>query len=99
MLVDHPFLAGTGLDVGDQFGATGYNYAASGWEMDQSSGTNPDVTVIARGLQEGGGAHLSVFEKPNGGWVFAAGSLSFNGALGDPGLSAILRNVFAAAVE
>jgi hypothetical protein len=97
--VEHPFLEGTGLDVGDQFGDTGYNYAASGWEMDQSTGTNADVTVIARGLQQGGGAHMSVFEKPNGGWVFAASSLSFNGALGsDPALSKILRNVFDAAL-
>jgi hypothetical protein len=97
--LDHPFLAGTGLGVGDEFGATGYNGAASGWEMDQTSGTNPAVTVIARGLQAGGGAHLSVFDKPDGGWVFAAGSLTFNGALDDPAVSGILRNVFAAAVE
>ncbi|GAB3940853.1 hypothetical protein GCM10027614_25190 [Micromonospora vulcania] len=33
----HPLLAGTGLSVGDQFGQSGYNGGASGWEVDSCS--------------------------------------------------------------
>ncbi|MFD9705627.1 N,N-dimethylformamidase beta subunit family domain-containing protein [Lentzea sp. NPDC059081] len=93
---DHPFLEGTGLRVGDRFGETGYNFAASGWEVDTRAGAGPEapgVVRFAHGVQHRG-AEMCVLPKPNGGWVFSAGSLCFNGALAhDPRMSRILRNV------
>jgi hypothetical protein len=97
VLSDHPFLAGTGLTVGDKFGDSAYNGAASGWEVDESPGA-PGV-VIATGLNPNGGADMTYTSRSGGGWVFAVGSLSFNGAVpNDPAIQQILRNVFAAAV-
>jgi hypothetical protein len=97
----HPFLSNTGLAVGDQFGRAGYNGSASGWETDQvPSNPDPAIQVIATGLQPGGGANMVYYDKGNGGWVFSASSLSFNGALGnDIALSRVLRNVFNAAAQ
>jgi N,N-dimethylformamidase len=96
---EHPFLDGTGLKTGDQFGATGYNIAASGWEIDRPlQGPTAGLTVIARGAQgDESGAHMTHWDRGNGGWVFGVGSISFNGSLTDPGITAILRNVFTAA--
>jgi N,N-dimethylformamidase len=93
----HPFLAGTGLALGDAFGEVAYNGAASGWEADRIP---PDgrSAVFAEGVQPVG-AHMSRLDFPGGGWTFAAASLCFNGALGDPVVAAILRNVLVAATE
>ncbi|WP_377505848.1 N,N-dimethylformamidase beta subunit family domain-containing protein [Micromonospora vulcania] len=94
----HPLLAGTGLSVGDQFGQSGYNGGASGWEVDSLLGLEGEATalqVIARGTNPGGGAAMVFLEKPNGGFVFSASSIAFNGALAtDAVASTILRNVF-----
>ena len=96
---NHAFLAGTGLVVGSTFGATAYNGAASGWEVDEWPGLPDTGQVIASGLNPAGGADLTYRAGPAGGWVFAAGSLSFNGAIAyDPAIQQILRNVFTAAV-
>lgn len=99
---DHPFLAGTGLQPGDQFGRTGYNFAASGWEVDtcdENGARLPGVQRIAHGTQQGG-SHMVYFERGNGGWVFSAGSLCFNGALAhDRALAGILRNAVNAGVQ
>ena len=94
----HAFLNGTGLAVGDTFGAVAYNGAASGWEVDESPGA-PGV-VIATGLNPNGGADMTYTAFANGGWVFSASSLSFNGAIPyDPVIQRILLNVFNAAVS
>jgi hypothetical protein len=99
VVTSHQFLNGTGLGVGDTFGATGYNGAASGWEVDQNAGTIPGTVVIASGLNPDGGADMCQVPKPNGGWVFTAGSIAFNGAIqDDAAIRQILANVFAAAV-
>lgn len=99
----HPLLAGTGLSVGDQFGQSGYNGGASGWEVDSLLGLEGEATasqVIARGTNPGGGASMVFVEKPNGGFVFSASSIAFNGALAtDAVVSTIMRNVFALARE
>ena len=93
----HPFLNGTGLSVGSRFGAVAYNGAASGWEVDETSGS-PTVT-IATGLNPSGGADMVYTALANNGFVFSASSLSFNGAIPyDSAIQQILRNVFAAAV-
>ncbi|MFG2059050.1 N,N-dimethylformamidase beta subunit family domain-containing protein [Micromonospora sp. NPDC048930] len=95
---DHPLLAGTRLTAGSQFGSKGYNGGASGWEVDTLLGFTAEATaeeVIARGQNVGGGAAMIFAEKPNGGFVFSASSISFAGALdSDPDLSTIFRNVF-----
>ncbi|ANZ42120.1 hypothetical protein BBK82_45505 [Lentzea guizhouensis] len=101
---EHPFLEGTGLTVGSEFGHTGYNFAASGWEVDNRAGAGrvePDAVAFAHGLQDPGhGAEMVVLPKPNGGWVFSVGSLCFNGALADdPAMARILRNAVEAAVR
>ncbi len=99
VLTNHAFLNGTGLGVGSTFGATAYNGAASGWEVDESPGGIPGSVVIATGQNPAGGADMTYTAGPAGGWVFAAGSLSFNGAIGnDSAIQQILRNVFTAAV-
>ncbi|MFS8103809.1 hypothetical protein LFM09_42490 [Lentzea alba] len=93
---DHPLLAGTGLEVNDQFGAVAYNGCASGWEVDRLPGGSSGAQHIARGLNPAGGADMVLVPKPNGGWVFSASSMSFNGALPyDAAIRQILRNVFA----
>jgi hypothetical protein len=94
----HAFLNGTGLNVGDTFGAVAYNGAASGWEVDESPGS-PGL-VIASGQNPNGGADMTYTAFPNGGWAFSASSLSFNGAIPyDPAIQQILLNVFNAAVS
>lgn len=94
---DHPLYEGTGLTVGDTFGATGYNGPASGWEVDARLGLDGDAApeeVIAEGMHEHPSS-MVFMEHPNGGFVFSAGSISFNGALeADNGMTKLLRNVF-----
>jgi hypothetical protein len=98
VISDHAFLAGTGLSVNSLFGQTGYNGAASGWETDSTPGGLPGVQLIARG-QQAGGADMVFFDKGNGGWVFTAGSLTFNGSLAtDAATSKILQNAVTAAL-
>jgi N,N-dimethylformamidase len=94
---DHPLYEGTGLRVGDVFGQNGYNGAASGWEVDARLGLGGDATpdqVIAEGLHTYRSS-MVFMERENGGFVFSAGSLTFNGGLDrDSRMSALLRNVF-----
>jgi hypothetical protein len=92
---EHPFLADTGLTEGDVFGEVAYNGAASGWETDRRP-DGGDAVVFAEGVQPAG-AQMSRLDHPGGGWTFAAASLCFNGALGDPIVSAILRTALTAA--
>lgn len=107
---DHPMLAGTGLKVGDTFGHTGHNGAASGWETDRITGNQKGQAqphqVIAVGTntdphqRHNVGAAMVMAPRPNGGFVFSASSISFNGALAsDPAISKILHNVFTAALD
>jgi N,N-dimethylformamidase len=101
----HRFFAGTGLENGDLIGHDGLNGAASGWEMDTSEelpGKSPgqpppNIQVLARGTNTGPdnnyGAQMTYYDTPAGGWVFAAGSLTFGGSLvQDPRLQAMVRN-------
>ncbi len=103
VLADHPFLDGTGLSPGDTFGHSGYNLTGSGWETDRTPVPPlPGTTVIAVGVQNGGqnGAHLLVFDKPGGGWVFATNSIAYNGTLAtDEAASRILANAIDAAIS
>jgi hypothetical protein len=103
-------LAGTGLKVGDTFGHIGHNGAASGWETDRITGNVKDQAqpnqVIAVGTntdrhhRHNVGAAMIMAPRPNGGFVFSASSISFNGALAsDPAISTILHNVFTAALN
>ncbi len=78
---DHPLLEGTGLAVKDLFGEVAHNVAASGWEVDQMPPDSLHGTVLAMGMNPGRGADMTFVERANGGWVFSAGSISFNGAL------------------
>jgi hypothetical protein len=97
---NHPFLAGTGLSVGSNFGSVAYNTGASGWEVDRRPGAVPGAVLIAEGLNSGGGAEMLYVPKPLNGWVFTASSLSFNGAIPtDAAIQQILRNVFTWAVD
>lgn len=103
---DHPFFQGTGLSNGDVIGKTGLNGGgASGWEMDTtivsaSGAPPPGIQVLARGLNpisangsSSYGADIAYYETEAGGFVFAAGSLSFGGSLvQDADLQAIVRN-------
>lgn len=92
---NHPLLTGTGLKVNDLFGAVAYNGSASGWEVDRLPGGAAGAQHIAHGLNPAGGADMVLVPKPNGGWVFSASSMSFNGALPhDAAIRQILRNVF-----
>ncbi|WP_018352521.1 N,N-dimethylformamidase beta subunit family domain-containing protein [Longispora albida] len=95
----HPLLTGTGLNVGDTFGAFGYNGPASGLETDNLLGGDGEAfpeeifAVGAHGCASGG-AVMCLVQKGNG-WAFSASSMSFTGALlTDTKMSTILRNVF-----
>ena len=94
---DHPLWAGTGLKVGDTFGSSGLNGPASGWEVDARLGLGGDATAaqtIAEG-QHSRKSHMVFMERPNGGFVFSAGSLTFVLGLGsDSRMSQMLKNVF-----
>ena len=99
VLRDHPILAGTGLTAGSLFGSSGYNGAASGWEVDRRQGYPGEATdaqVIAVGQNSTGGAEMVFRTTPSGGWVFTASSIAFNGAVPtDPAMAKILANVLA----
>ncbi|WP_033287808.1 N,N-dimethylformamidase beta subunit family domain-containing protein [Amycolatopsis jejuensis] len=100
VLRDHPFLAGTGLSAGDEFGAHGRNGAASAWEFDTLQGLDGEVApegVIAQGTNptSRSGAAMVCKELPGGAFVFSASSMTFNGAIRvDPVVQRLLRNVF-----
>ena len=58
-------------------------------------GTAPgNLQLLARGTNPGYGADMTYYETSGGGFVFAAGSISFGGSLvQDPQLQVIVRNV------
>ena len=104
----HWIFAGTGLQDGDAFGASGLNRAtcpsgaASGWEMDGVDPTfrPPGLQVIAEGLVDGGaGADMTYYEASDQapyGAVFSVGSITFGGSLAvDADLSQVITNVLA----
>jgi hypothetical protein len=92
---DHWVFAGTGVVVGANFGECGRFGAASGHETDKINRHTPKGAVrLARGRNPGGGADMIYFERGDGGRVFAAGSITFCGALAeDPVVDRITRNV------
>jgi len=104
----HWIFAGTRLQDGDAFGASGLNRAtcpcgaASGWEMDGVDATYrpPGLQLIAEGLVDGGaGADMTYYEASSQapyGAVFSVGSITFGGSLAvDADLSRIIANVLA----
>lgn len=79
---------------GEEYGLMGQG--ASGWETDKLSKTAPkDFTIVAKGLNKGGGADM-VIREPSGtrGGVFSASSITFTGSLLiDKSASSIINNV------
>jgi hypothetical protein len=93
---DHWVFAGTGVAVGANFGERGKFGAASGHETDKVNRHTPkEVVRLAHGRNpHGGGADIIYLERGDGGRVFAAGSITFSGALAeDPVVDRITRNV------
>ncbi|MDI3403979.1 N,N-dimethylformamidase beta subunit family domain-containing protein [Streptomyces cavernicola] len=97
---NNPFTAGTGLSVGDTFGAVAYDIAASGWEVDRRPAPLPGSVLIAEGLNQSGGAEMLYVPAAAGkGWVFSVSSLTFTGSVPiDSAVQKILTNVFTEAV-
>ncbi len=103
---DHFAFAGTGLVSGEVFGQVGNNQggqlgghsAAVGWETDNIDDTslpNPNLKVLARGINSQGQGEM-VFIEPtnNSGSVFSVGSITFGGSLVvDYALSQIVINI------
>ena len=91
----------------DTFGATGYNGAASGWEVNfcYSSDDRAGLYAVAIGQnrdQQGNaaGATMLWIDCGDGGWTFATNSIAFNGSLPhDPACSVILANVLKQAIR
>lgn len=81
----HWAFQGTGLETDALFGLEGSNGGpASGWETDKIDPVaSPGQTVVlARGTNlNNGGADMTYYDHPGGGFVFSAGSLSYGGAL------------------
>lgn len=92
---DHWLFRGTGVRLGSIIGAQGAWGAASGHETDKINRHTPAKTVVlAKGLNpRGSGADMVWVERPDGGRVFAVGSITFTGALeSDPVLDRVMRN-------
>jgi hypothetical protein len=96
----HWVFAGTGLRNGDLFGEKTLHErvagGASGHETDKRSASSPpDTVLLAKGTNpDGGGAELVYHERPGGGAVFSAGSITWIPALfPDPHVARITRNV------
>jgi hypothetical protein len=96
----HWALADTGLQNGDIFGEASLHMrcpgGASGHETDKiSKSSPPNVRPFAKGLNiDEGGADLLTYETPNGGMVFAAGSITWpSSILVDAHISKITDNV------
>ena len=95
----HWIFAGTGLANGDLFGERSLHMripgGASGHETDKRSASSPaGVSVVARGLNPGGGgAEIVHYESGSGGEVFSAGSICYaSSLLVDEVVSAITAN-------
>lgn len=92
----HWVFAGTGVGAGSTFGEKGVFGAASGHETDKTNRHTPARAVLlARGSNPaGGGAHMVYLDRPGGGRVFSAGSISFIGAIArDPVANRLMCNV------
>ena len=102
----HRFFKDTGLTNGNLIGQNGRNGAASGWEMDSSKqlpdhvpGAPPDnIQILAEGTNVGPAndfsGQITYYDTDAGGFVFAAGSLTFGGSLAvDTNLQQIVQNV------
>jgi hypothetical protein len=97
---DHWVFAGTGLKNGDTFGEKSLHRrcpgGASGHETDKMSAHSPPGTqLLAEGLNpDQGGAHMVVYDAPNGGRVFSVGSITWpSSILVDDAVSKITANV------
>ncbi|HEX2036877.1 MAG TPA: N,N-dimethylformamidase beta subunit family domain-containing protein [Chloroflexota bacterium] len=96
----HWVFAGTGLRDGDLFGTESQHErcpgGASGHETDKIDPASPPGTqLLAKGLNpDNGGAEMAYYELPQGGAVFAAGSIIWpSSVLVDEHVSRITRNV------
>lgn len=97
---DHWAFEGTGLRDGDVFGEASLHErcsgGASGHETDKLSPHAPTGAVaLAKGLNpDEGGAEIVYHERPGGGAVFSAGSITYvSSLLVDPAISRITLNV------
>lgn len=97
---DHWVFAGTGLQNGAIFGTASLHErcsgGASGHETDKlSEHAPPGAVVLAKGLNpDNGGAEIVYHERPGGGAVFAAGSITYvSSLLVDAAISRITLNV------
>ncbi len=96
----HWAFAGTDLREGDIFGEKCLHQrcpgGASGHETDKISPSSPaNVLRLAKGMNPNdGGADMVIFDTPNGGSVFSAGSISYPASLPvDKNVSRITANV------
>ena len=89
----HRFFAGTGLHNEEAtIGVRGFNGPATGWEIDQASGAGQvaGIQILAHGDT---GADMTYYDRPGGGFVFAAGSITVGGSLPtDANLQRIVKN-------
>lgn len=96
----HRYFEGTNLKDGDLFGTASLHMrcpgGASGHETDKVSASSPaNVHHLAKGTNpDDGGAEMVVFDTPNGGRVFSAGSINYVASLPvDESISKITANV------
>ncbi|PCH67039.1 MAG: hypothetical protein COC01_06685 [Bacteroidetes bacterium] len=96
---------GTEIQNGDLIGEyssnnNGKQFGASGWETDKHHGINDQSSVLAKGLNDKGGAHMVFTESKNGGWVFSSGSIAFAGAMtNDAVIDKMMMNLISDALK
>ncbi len=84
--------------------ASGYEFDAAPDAVGLRDDPLPGLVVLAsalgqrniewHGRERNHGADIAFWERPNGGWVFNAGSIGLTGALAvDPGIRQLVRNV------
>jgi hypothetical protein len=101
---DHWALDGTGLRIGDRFGSATYKkiqYFASGLETDKVTKFSPrNLTLLAEGANRTGGAAMTIYDHPGGGFVYSVGSIAYASTLNlDGKQGGILKNVIGRALS
>jgi hypothetical protein len=83
--------AGTGLDVGSEFGRYGIEIDA---RADSSPAETKVVARIADLMGAGRSAEMTYYETPAGGRVFAAGVINFVASMTDPRVERLVENAW-----
>ena len=95
--------AGTGVRPGDRFGRGTMGIeqiGAAGHETDKMNAASPPGTMLLARGDGRSGAHMTLYEHPAGGFVFAAGSIAFGLTLGQDDVQGrVVRNVLDAALK